>query len=66
MLASDMLNCPVFTTLNLPSSIECHFDITFVHKRMNRDRQSPGTFSVEVNSSPSRIVFPGNIASYIF
>lgn len=66
MLASDMINWPVFTSLNLPSSIECHFDIIFVHKRMNGDRQNPGTFSVELNSSPSLIVFTGNIASYIF
>lgn len=62
MLASDMLNCPVFTTLKLPSSIECHLDTTFVHKRMNRDGQNPGFLTLEVNSSPSLIVLTGNIA----
>lgn len=27
VLACDVLNCPVFTTLKLPSSIECHLDM---------------------------------------
>lgn len=62
VLDSDMLNCTVFTTLKLPSTIEYHLDLTSVHKRMNRDGQNPGIFSLEVKNSPSLIVFTGNIA----